>query len=129
MLLHIGTDAKSVTFRSKKLRKYMMKESHMKTCISMGLDPSKNSISEITNFDIVEIIEREYEFPLQSEEELQQEIESSTQEIEEIPEEIKVIHIDPQNYDGTGAHVQILNEEGVEIMYDGISLLQEEITG
>jgi hypothetical protein len=95
----------------------------------MGLDPSKNSISEIKNFDIVEIIEREYEFPLQSEEELQQEIESSTQEIEEIPEEIKVIHIDPHNYDGAGAHVQILNEEGVEIMYDGISLLQKEITG
>jgi hypothetical protein len=53
---------------------------------------------------------------------------SSTQEIEEIPEEIKVIHIDPQDYDGTGAHVQILNEEGVEIMYDRISLPQEEIT-
>jgi hypothetical protein len=48
-----------------------------------------------------------YEFHLQSEEELQEEIELSTQEIEEIPEEIKVIHIDPQDYDGTGAHVQI----------------------
>jgi cellobiose-specific phosphotransferase system component IIB len=35
---------------------------------------------------------------LQSEEELQEEIELSTQEIEEIPEEIKVIHIDPQDY-------------------------------
>jgi hypothetical protein len=35
----------------------------------------------------------------------------STQEIEEIPEEIKVIHIDPQDYDGTGAHVQIISQK------------------
>jgi hypothetical protein len=41
----------------------------------MGLDPSKDNISEITNSDIVEIIEHEYEFHLQSEEELQEEIE------------------------------------------------------
>jgi predicted metal-dependent phosphotriesterase family hydrolase len=47
----------------------------------------------------------------------------STQEIEVIPEEIKVIHIDPQDYDRTGAHVQILNEEGVEIMYDRIGTI------
>ena len=111
-----------------KVRMHMTKESHIKTSIAMGLDPSKDNISEITNSDIVEIIEHEYEFHLQSEEELQEEIELSTQEIEEIPEEIKVIHIDPQDYDGTGAHVQILNEEGVEIMYDRISLPQEEIT-
>jgi predicted PP-loop superfamily ATPase len=46
--------------------------------------PSKDNISEITNSDIVEIIEHEYEFPLQSEEELQEEIELFTQEIEEV---------------------------------------------
>ena len=86
-----------------KVRMHMTKESHIKTSIAMGLDPSKDNISEITNSDIVEIIEHEYEFPLQSEEELQEEIELFTQEIEEIPKEIKVIHIDPQDYDGTGA--------------------------
>lgn len=111
-----------------KVRAHVTKESHVKTCISMGLDPSKDHLSDLTNPEIVEIIEYDNAVTAQSEEDLQLEFETTANDIGDIPEEIKVIHIDPQGYDGTAAHVQILNEDGVEIMYDEISLPQEEIT-
>lgn len=113
-----------------KVRAHILKDSHLKNCAAKGLDRTIDKVSDLTNTEIVEIIEYDYDMTFRSEEDLQLEIEASTSaEIHEIPDEIKVIHIEQNEFDGTGAQtVQILNEEGVEIMYDEISLPQEEIT-
>ncbi|CAG2250294.1 USP44_49 [Mytilus edulis] len=95
-----------------------------------GLDRTIDKVSDLTNTEIVEIIEYDYDLNFHSEEDLQLEIEANTTaQIHEMPDEIKVIHIEQNEFDVTGGQtVQILNEEGVEIMYDEISLPQEEIT-
>ncbi|XP_063438085.1 zinc finger protein 37-like [Mytilus trossulus] len=113
-----------------KVRAHIQKDSHFKNCAAKGLDRTIDKVSDLTNTEIVEIIEYDYELNFRSEEDLQLEIEASTTaEIHEMPDEIKVIHIEQNEFDVTGGQtVQILNEEGVEIMYDEISLPQEEIT-
>ncbi|CAG2257261.1 KRAB [Mytilus edulis] len=113
-----------------KVRAHIQKDSHFKNCAAKGLDRTIDKVSDLTNTEIVEIIEYDYDLNFHSEEDLQLEIEANTTaQIHEMPDEIKVIHIEQNEFDVTGGQtVQILNEEGVEIMYDEISLPQEEIT-
>lgn len=127
----------NISFKAaSKVRLHMLKEGHLKKCHAKGLDQS----ADLSNKDIIEVLEYDFGRIFGSGEDLEREMEQSQfetsvdicqeiqPEMQEIPEEIKVIRLEQNDYDGVAAQVKILNEEGVEVLYDQINLPEEEIT-